>query len=599
MGSLATKLSTYRALGLGNVLRVARYRLGLKTGAHPVLKLSGEPVEGPFYKAAERRLPFAPREEWRTSGWWFGKHEVRFGDGIPDWHANPLGDASVRSDLDWHQIPDFNPDIGDIKTVWEASRFDWLLAMATRAAAGDDCELERLNAWLEDWISKNPPYKGANWKCGQEASIRVMHLCLAAAILDQPRAPLPALRHLVDLHLKRIAPTLDYARGQANNHATSEAAALYCGGLLLGAAGERYRKLGHKALEEEARRLILEDGTFSQYSLVYHRVMLDTYCFAELWRRTYDAPAFCDAAYERIAAATRWLAQLVDLESGDGPNFGANDGARLFALTDDGYRDFRPTLQTAAALFLDRRALQQDGPWDRMLTLFGEALPDTPLDIPPSKTFDDGGLHVLGSGKAKATLRYARFDFRPSQADLMHVDLWVDGENILRDDGSYGYAADDEMLGGIASHNSVQFDGKEPMPRVSRFLWGDWIEAETAPVLEARGVATAAARHTDRHGNFHERRVTLHSDRLICEDTLRGPAEQAILRWRLKPGAWTMENGTLTLGNIAIEVGGDEITQIELADGVESRFYLDRKTIPVMKVATSIPAKIRSEIRFQ
>ncbi|RZV49221.1 MAG: heparinase [Sphingomonadaceae bacterium] len=504
----------------------------------------------------------------------------------------------MRSDLNWHKLPDFNSDIGDIKTVWEASRFDWLLAMAMRAAAGEEGELDRLNAWLEDWSSHNLPYKGANWKCGQEASIRVLHLCLAAAILDQSKAPLPAMRHLVDLHLKRIAPTLEYARGQANNHATSEAAALYCGGLLLGAAGKRYRDLGRKALEDEAQRLILEDGTFSQYSLVYHRVMLDTYCFAELWRRTYDAPAFCDAVYERLAAATRWLAQLVDLESGDGPNLGANDGARLFALTDDGYRDFRPTLQTAAALFLDRRALQQDGPWDRMLKLFGVAPPDMPLDIPASRTFDDGGLHVLGAGKAKATLRYGRFDFRPSQADLMHVDLWVDGENILRDDGSYGYAADEKMLGGIASHNSVQFDGNEPMPRVSRFLWGDWIEAESAPVLEANGAATAAARHCDRGGNFHERRITLHPDRLICEDTLSGPAEEAILRWRLKPGDWALEDGRLTLGDVAIGVSGDRIDQIELVDGNESRFYLDRQSIPVMKVTVSLPAKIRSEIRF-
>lgn len=598
MGSLATKIRTYRALGLGNVLRVARYRLGLKTGMHPVLKLSGKSVEGPFFRDAERALPFAPREEWRENGRWFGKHEVSFGSGIPDWHANPLGEARVSSDRAWYEIPDFNSEIGDIKTVWEASRFDWLLAMAMRAAAGEKDELERLNAWLEDWNLDNSPYKGANWKCGQEASIRVLHLCLAAKILDQARSPVPALCHLVDLHLKRIAPTLDYARGQANNHATSEAAALYCGGLLLGAAGKQYCHLGRRALEEEAQRLILEDGTFSQYSLVYHRVMLDTYCFAELWRRTYGAPAFNDPTYERLAAATRWLAQLIDLDSGDGPNFGANDGARLFALTDDGYRDFRPTLQTAAALFLDQRAISQDGDWNRMLHLFEVALPDEALNTPPSKTFDKGGLHVLGAGKARATLRYGRFDFRPSQADLMHVDLWVDGENILRDDGSYGYAANDEMLGGIATHNSVQFDGKEPMPRVSRFLWGDWIEAKTAPVLEANGVATAAARHTDRNGNFHERRITLHPDRLICEDTLSGPAKAAVLRWRLMPGNWKLEGNMLSLGEMTIAVSGDEIDQLELVEGMESRFYLDRQSIPVMKVATSLPTKIRTEIRF-
>ena len=47
---------------------------------------------------------------------------------------------------------------------------------------------------------------------------------------------------------------------------------------------------------------------------------------------------------------------------------------------------------------------------------------------------------------AIAMLRYPRFKFRPSQADALHVDLWVDGENLLRDARAYSYNPDPQWL---------------------------------------------------------------------------------------------------------------------------------------------------------
>ena len=77
---------------------------------------------------------------------------------------------------------------------------------------------------------------------------------------------------------------------------------------------------------------------------------------AETARREHDEPAFSAAAVERLAAATRWLAAWTDPQSGDAPNLGANDGARLFVLDGSAYRDFRPSLRWAARLFLDAAA---------------------------------------------------------------------------------------------------------------------------------------------------------------------------------------------------------------------------------------------------
>lgn len=45
-----------------------------------------------------------------------------------------------------------------------------------------------------------------------------------------------------------------------------------------------------------------------------------------------------------------------------------------------------------------------------------------------------------------AMLRYPRFRFRPSQADALHLDLWLEGRNLLRDAGTYSYNTESAWL---------------------------------------------------------------------------------------------------------------------------------------------------------
>ena len=49
----------------------------------------------------------------------------------------------------------------------------------------------------------------------------------------------------------------------------------------------------------------------------------------------------------------------------------------------------------------------------------------------------------------------------------------------MRDGGTYSYAdttgAANE-LASVAGHNTVQFNGRDQMPRLSRFLYGAWLQ---------------------------------------------------------------------------------------------------------------------------
>ncbi|WP_416879521.1 alginate lyase family protein [Litorimonas sp.] len=601
---MISKLWAYRRLGVRNVIRVAVYRTGLRLGLHLVLLKKGSVPVGPFFRLiGQDVIPAAapPNNDWDASLLWFGWYRRPQSDAPPDWFANPFSDTlPTNADLDWWRIPDFNA--GDIKGIWELSRFDWVIAWATKAAHGDMEALEKLNLWLGDWARSNPPYKGPNWKCGQEASIRVMHLCLAAWLLNQDTKPEPGLVQLLVCHLKRIAPTMSYAIGQANNHGTSEAAALFIGGTFLARHhpdADTWARKGRHWLEERAQNLIEPDGSFSQHSVNYHRVMLDTYSLAEAWRRHRSLPEFSQHLRIKLASAAIWLYALVDPVTGDAPNIGANDGARLIQLTDSDYRDFRPSVQLAMALFHQERCFEA-GHWDDTLAWLHIPLPDDQA-TPPSRSFDDGGYHVLRQENTLAVLRYPRFRFRPSQADALHLDLWREGRNLLRDGGTFSYNADGaEWFGGTSAHNTITFDGRDQMPRLGRFLFGDWIKAEAVEcVSKSENAITAAAAYTDHLGAHHYRKVMIDASGMTCIDKISGKFDKACLRWRLEPANWKLDGNTLLGGSFKLTVEADkDLIEPLLGTTRESRYYQACEEVPLLSVSFDRPTTITTRVLF-
>ena len=604
--NIAIQLRTIARLGPTNVARVAAYRLGLKTGLGRVRRLKAQTPRGPFfptYDGPARTWPV--RQAWRREATYFSWLSVPFDGGRPDWFLNPLTGARIGAERPWWEISDFDAASGDIKIIWEPSRFDWVLSMAQGAASCEPGEAARLEDWLGDWCRRNPPYFGPNWKCGQETSIRVMHLAMASLILSQRGAPLPGLRDLLRVHLARIAPTIGYAIGQDNNHGTSEAAALFIGGSWLHATGDadgaRWADLGRSLMENRIARLVAPDGSFSQHSLIYHRVLVDTLSMVEVWRRARDLLPFSRLLHERATAAALWLFTLIDPGSGDGPNLGANDGARFLPLTDTGYRDFRPSVQTAMALFADCRAYDGDGDWNLPLHWLGIALSQAQADPPGSRQFDDGGYAVLRTKAAMALLRYPRFRFRPSQGDALHVDLWVGGSNVLRDAGTFSYNADRQTLdtfNGTAGHNTVQFDRRDQMPRLGRFLLGEWLQADTV-ALDA-GRATAEAAFTDWRGARHHRQIALEDGRLIVRDHLAGRFSSAVLRWRLAPGDWSVEGQSIRKGACRLSVRSEVGTvRNEIVRRHESLRYLEQLEVPVLEIEVRGPTNLISEFAWR
>ena len=595
------KFSTALNIGLTNLARVVTYRLGVKSGINPVTRLEAKLPFGAFFANTDLPVDASLSEPLDLKA--FGYIPYHLEEGKPNWFYSLLT-QKVFKDIEtvWYKIPDFNDGIGDIKGVWEASRFDWLIKFVEYEHRHQDgIGLVTLNNWLNDWCEKNPAYLGPNWKCGQEASIRVMHLITALIGLGKLDSISDNLLSLIEIHLKRIAPTLSYAIAQDNNHGTSEAVALYIGGAVLNKMkpSKRYldwQHLGEKWLANRANKLIMKDGGFSQYSVNYHRVMLDSYCLAEIVRRQLQLPALPKKVYQRLSKATDWLFILVQ-DNGDAPNLGANDGAKLLPIGQSDYRDFRPTVQLASTLFKEHSYYDLLGSYDASLAFFNlEKIESSSKRPSKSQFFKYSGLITHETDNFFISFKFPRFKFRPSQCDALHVDLWFKGDNVLRDGGTFSYntTPDDlDYYSGVESHNTVQFDNHLQMPRLSRFLFASWLKPLTVKYRKNK----FSASYKDAWNCQHVRSIKVQKQQIVVTDEIQGFKDHAVLRWRLIPDQWVLKENILSNGKMTLEIHSKSALKIRMVEGRESRYYYQETSLPVLEVTAIEPTTIHTTIK--
>ena len=578
---------------------LAWHRLRLRAGL--VARALGQPAipAGPLLPASAPDGPPAPGDAAALAA----AAEAAV---APGWHGPFAADApSLALDL-------FAP--GDIRPVWEANRLLALplLAKAARIAPAAG-HLARAQSLLRGWVDANPPFRGPAWACGQEAALRAMHLCLALALLGADRAPPPAMRALLAAHARRIVATRAYAAAQDNNHAVSEPAGLFVIGLVLGDAAMARR--GARGLARAVARLVAADGAFAQASPGYHRLLLDTLVVAEWFRRRHGAAPFAAPFAARARAATLWLARVMDPASGALPRCGAVDDSALADLSLHGPADARGSVGRAAQLFAEEALPPPDHPHQRPAGLWNAVFwrwarrtaPTHPT--PKTGSPDAAGIWWGGSeGQSPSddvlwrsagwmgwrTPRFhlllrtgAPLRFRPAQADLLHLDLALDGAPLLIDGGTGAYnpppgsAWWQAALAGTAGHNTVQFDGEDQMPRVGRFLFACW--------PRCRGLPDGAALR-DARGRHHERRLRVTDGTVVIEDRVAGPFAHLVLRWRLAPaGDWRVTADGAEGPRARLRLSADAPCRIRLAQGWHSPAYGVVEPAPVLELAAAAP----------
>ncbi|NQU86999.1 MAG: alginate lyase family protein [Mariniphaga sp.] len=603
-------------LGMWNVAYMAWYRFTLKTGLRQYLFPAKVVKSGPdiFHKRDQVPKTFSQEQKiietadriFKGELCYYGDKWLTIGN-PPQWFLNPFnGKQIIEKERHWTRLPDFS-DVGDIKNIWEASRFSWVpvLALAFNIT-GEDKYINCLNRWLDNWIVSNPVNIGPNWKCGQEASIRIFNILIALHILEQAQTPTEVMLDFIDQHIKRINKNILYSIAQDNNHGISEAAGLYLGGAFLNRVNpnrypeaSKFSAKGKKWLENRINKLILCDGSFSQHSIVYHRLVLDILSVVELFQKKWVLEEFPDRYYHKISFAIKWFSAFIDSESGNAPNLGANDGTVLFDFGQVKYRDFRPTLALASAVFEHPlgKEFSASHPLLELFRIDSTVFNDNKVSA--SRLFEDGGYCKLVGKCSTVFIRLPIYKFRPTNSDGLHIDLWSNGVNWIRDAGSYSYAVSQEKhrrFSGTAGHSTVQFDDIDQMPLISRFLYGKWLRSDFIEVDFKKNYVSSG--YTDYQGNSHNRSVSECHNGWTVKDNINGNFKSATQRFLLAPDSWTLENNTVFNSHISFSFKSKIIDTIYLNDGCESLFYMEKNPIPVLEVSLTGPGCIETAIEF-
>lgn len=547
----------------------------------------------------------------------FGRWEAEYG-APPDWHVNPVNGKRWDPEAYWSRALT-TPGVGDIKLTWEIGRFPQGYWMARGATFRPDLArsfTERLAEHIDGFLRDNPWPLGVHWHSGQEIAFRLMAWLFADATLELPDRTRRALADALRLGAFHVEQHIDYARlAVYNNHVLSEALLLYAAGTLLPAAPEspRWRAFGERVLTEQAKRQFYPDGGYIQQSHTYERVALQVLGWACLVARTEGAspPLAWTAAMGR---GVDFLYAHQNEADGRLPNYGANDGALPALLSTCDYADFRPTLQ-AASIVARRRRLYAAGPWDEEAAwLVGEEATRAPLAPPrrTSRSFPTSGHHVLRADEPGtfASFRSGSLLDRFSQIDMLALDVFWRGHNVLTDPGSYLYNADPKWHAHFfrtASHNTVTVDGHDQMLHHRQFKTLYPANATTLSFDAARewtavtGEHDGFARHPGRI--IHRRSVAqVGNDVWVVVDTLRGEPEQeheARLQWQGGPFPWRAEPNGLCLetpaGDFHVRVFDNDALPVptDVVAGGEhpprgwvSRYYGEKVPAPSLVAST-------------
>jgi len=468
-----------------------------------------------------------------------------------DWLTNVVTGHRYDNEKHWTEIPDFHPNFGDIKYVWERSRFSFIQTILRYDAHSDKDSSEWVFSQIDSWITYNPINQGPNYRCSQETSLRIFNWTLALYFYrDSPSLTEQRFKKIIFYiywQMRHVRANIHFSRiAVRNNHAITETLGLYTAGLLFPFFSEstEWKAVGKKWFEEEIIYQIYTDGSYLQFSHNYHRVVIQLLSWAISLAHLHGEK-FIDTVYERARASLNLLVHCQDPVSGQLPNYGANDGSLFFNLNESAYRDFRPSLGTLHYLLTSKNLYKTT--YEDQLWL---GVSKTSIDMEPVEcadgtfSFPIGGIFGFRKNNFLFCISCVRYKDRPSQADALHIDVWNNGRNLLVDGGSYLYNTTFDLAKyffGTESHNTVMIEDYDQMLKGPRFVWfnwsegisADWKEESTTVVFEGKVKAYGYL------GNvLHSRTVAIESEKLklIVTDQISGASDRLLRQlWHVNP----------------------------------------------------------------
>jgi len=471
------------------------------------------------------------------------------------WNYNPVIEKIAPNNVAWNSLPDFGP-YGDIKIIWEASRFPHIFHFISAYSINKDKRFGvATKNTIIDWIEQNPFPFGVNYKCGQETSFRIISWIIALDYFSEffDESDRNVIFNNIRISLDRIKANYSYAsKWVKNNHSISEASGLLIGGLMFPQFKEsnKYIKLGTKYLIKELSYQVFEDGAYIQHSFNYHRLVIDVLSFVILIseRKGNLLPNYI---YKQHLKLTHFLASFV-MSDGTVPNYGANDGSIFFPFSD--YRDYRESLNLAS--LVNEKTLLFDDKYS-VCKFFGLDYKSAPIKQIEKQNFPISGYYHLFNSKFDIFIRCHNYETRPSHSDTLHIDLWCNGVNVFCDTGSFSYNTSLENkkhFSGIFGHNTVVIDNEDYMQSIFNFGKTNWPKGKVIAVNKDlfEGVNLG---YVKTKGINHNRKVQLHDNFILVKDKISGINKPTTIsqHWHTEFPIIELKNNRFNIKELKIE----------------------------------------------
>jgi len=467
---------------------------------------------------------------------------------------------------------------GDARVVWEPARLQGLLSLAllvTRHPTHRQRACELLERVLDSWVQGNPYLTGVHYLSAMECALRLIAVChafdMARQSLRQHVATWAHLTWLMESHAIFIRRRLS-RHSSSGNHTIAECVGLIYAGTLFPEhpRADEWLDTGLALLSHEASRQVLPDGGGIEQTLWYHLFVLDLLGLVPplLESRGKLVPREISAALTRGRAflnkfgrAPRELPSIGDSDGGYAlsPHLRLSFApgrevrmAEVVTFTDSGYTLVRPRGRKDLRVVIDHG----------------------PLGMPPA--------------------------FGHGHADALSVVISSNGQDLLTDPGTCGYALDPlwrRYFKSTRAHNTVTVDGLDQARQQGAFLWSAPYRAELMQMEEVppETIAHLLLRHDgyrDR-GVIHWRTIVIQSDGIVrIADELEGVGEHELeLNWHLgvEPVSSNIQRGELAFADgTRLRVYGGHCTlhrgETDPIRGWSSRVYGCKTPIDTLRI---------------
>lgn len=459
----------------------------------------------------------------------------------------------------------------DIKMPWELSRCQHFAALGMADwMTRNGLYYDEWVVQISDWIDSNRVGYGVNWVCPMDVAIRAVNWLNALWMfghrieIDRDREFLRRMDESLWMHGMHIQWNLEWGGGRnrtGGNHFLANLVGLLGLGAYFGSSrsGRIWFNFAHKWIERELLYQVNEDGTNTEGSTSYHRLVLEMFLWAEWLAGAFGRPFGTN--YREIVGKMLAFVNSYTTPCNTAAQFGDNDSGRLLSFGGSSQRNHKYLLNLAGP---------DNGVDHLLLRPDGSRIPEKSHS---NQAYEMGGYYFFRNEHLWLGFRGGAIASHGVHAhcDQLSLVLHIGGVDLFVDRGTGFYSPDIRLrnkLRSTESHNVVQINNWQQnhfdFCPLGLFRMEDNTKSTVNVLTRTAEVFIVGSSH---HGfeRFNEkiryyRFIKVVAGRLVVTDFLGNlsSCESAVVRWHLSPGLVAE-----CLDSVVIIEANDHVVKVE------------------------------------